>query len=135
MNRNVRVLVGDDSADDRYFVGRAFQKTCPHVTVDFARSGEEVIQVLEDTSRAKPSLLIIDSMMAKKNGFDVVTWLRTKKEFEQLPVVMMSGQLSETNAARAQELGVKAYVAKPDDLESLERLIESLGRKYLQAAV
>jgi CheY-like chemotaxis protein len=135
MNRDIRVLVGDDSADDRYFVGRAFQKACPHVTVDFARNGEEVIKFLEDASRAKPSLLIIDSMMAKKNGFDVVKWLRTKKEFEQLPVVMISGQLSETNAARAQELGVNAYVAKPDDLETLDELIESLARKYLQAVV
>ena len=135
MNRNFRVLVGDDSADDRYLVGRAFQKACPEVTVDFARSGEEVIEILEDTLRAVPSLLIIDSMMAKQNGFDVVTWLRTKKEFQQLPVVMISGQLSEKNAARAQELGVNAYVAKPDDLESLEKLIKRLAREYLQKEI
>jgi DNA-binding response OmpR family regulator len=134
MNRDIRVLVGDDSADDRYFIGRAFQKARPDVTVDFARSGDEVIQILEDASRAMPSLLIIDSMMARKNGFDVVTWLRTKKEFEQMPVVMISGQLSERNAARAQELNVSDYIAKPDDLDSLENLIEGLARKYLPPA-
>jgi CheY-like chemotaxis protein len=131
MKRDIRVLVGDDSADDRYLIGRAFQKACPQVTLDFARSGEEVIQFLEDPSQVMPSLLLIDSMMAKKNGFDVVTWLRTKKDFEQLPVVMLSGQLSEKNAARATELGVNAYVAKPHDLEGLEKLIEGIGQKYL----
>lgn len=132
MKRDIRVLVGDDSADDRYLIGRALQRACPQVTIDFARSGEEVIQFLEDPSRVMPSLLIIDSMMTKKNGFEVVTWLRTKREFEQLPVVMMSGQLSEKNATQARELRVSAYVAKPDDLESLQKFVAGLARKYLQ---
>jgi CheY-like chemotaxis protein len=134
MNPDIRVLVGDDSADDRYLFGRAFQKACPQVTVDFARNGEEVIQLLEDGSPGMPSLLVIDSMMARKNGFDVVTWLRAKKEFDPLPIVMISGQLSEANAARAKKLGVNAYVAKPDDLDGLQKLIEGLARKYLQPA-
>lgn len=71
MSRDIRVLVGDDSADDRYLLGRAFQRACPQVTVDFARSGEEVIQRLQDVSRLMPSLLIVDSMMARKT---VSTW-------------------------------------------------------------
>jgi CheY-like chemotaxis protein len=132
MKCDIRVLVGDDSADDRYLIGRAFQKMCPRVTVDLARSGEEIIQFLEDASRVMPSLLIIDSMMLRKNGFDVVTWLRAKKEFEQFPVIMMSGQISDRNAIRAQELRVNAYVTKPPDPESLEKLIADLARKYLQ---
>lgn len=135
MNRNIRVVVGDDNANDRYFLERAFRKACPDVTVDFARNGEEVIDFLEDDSRPAPSLLIIDSMMVKMNGFDVLIWLRTKERFEQLPVVMLTGQLSEVNAARARNFGVKAYLAKPEDFIGLEALVNDLGRKYLESGM
>jgi CheY-like chemotaxis protein len=135
MNQDIRVVVGDDNANDRYFLERAFHKTCPHVMVDFARNGEEVIDFLEDDSRPAPSLLIIDSMMIKMNGFDVLTWLRTKERFEQLPVVMLTGQLSEVNATRARSFGVKAYLAKPEDFTGLEMLVNDLGQKYLKSGL
>jgi DNA-binding response OmpR family regulator len=133
MNRAIRVIVGEDDANDRFFLQRAFEKYWPDVTVEFARSGEEVLRCLEDTSRAAPALLILDSMMSKMSGFDVLKWLRAKKEFVELPVVMLSGQLSEANAKRAAEFGVKEYLAKPNDMSGLRALVDDLRRKYLQA--
>ena|ERR1043166_1108856 len=134
MNRAIRVIVGEDDPNDRYFLERAFEKCCPQATVDFARNGQEVLQYLEDASRPAPALLIIDSMMSKMSGFDVLNWLRAKKEFEELPVVMLSGQVSEANAQRAREFGVKDYLAKPDDIAELRTLVEELARKYLGIA-
>src|SRR3954462_11592297 len=104
MSQDVRVLVGDDDVNDRVLVGWAFKKWCPEIRVDFARSGEEVIRYLEDKSHPKPSLVILDSMEPKVDGFAVVTWMRTKKDLEELPVVMWSGQVNEKNAARAHGL-------------------------------
>jgi len=132
MRRVIRVVVGDDNANDRYFLQRAFKSVRPDVAVDFARSGEEVILCLQDNSQPEPLLLIIDSMMTKMNGFDVVSWLRARKQFENLPVVMLTGQLSESNASRAREFRVNAYLEKPDNFAALQELVEDLGRKYLE---
>jgi CheY-like chemotaxis protein len=134
MNRNFRVVVGDDNANDRYLLQRAFRKMCPHVIVDFAQNGEEVIGLLKDVSRTVPLLLIIDSMMVKLNGFDVLTWLRTQQQMKDLPVIMLTGQLSDNNATRAREFGVEAYLAKPDDFAGLEAIVKDLDRKYLKRA-
>lgn len=133
MNQNIRVIVGEDDGNDRYFLERAFQKHCPQVIVDFARNGQEVLEFLEDASRPPPALLIIDSMMSKMSGFDVLKRLRAKKEFEELPVVMLSGQISDANAIRAREFGVKEYLAKPDNMVGLQTLVEDLGRRFLGA--
>jgi DNA-binding response OmpR family regulator len=134
MSRDIRVLVGDDDVNDRYFLEWGFKETSPWVHLDFARSGEEVIQYLEDNSRPRPSLLIIDSMMPRRDGFAVLAWLRSRTEFEHLPVVMLSGQPFEKNEARARELGVREYVGKPHDLEELKALVESWRQKYLKPA-
>jgi CheY-like chemotaxis protein len=112
MSRDIRVLVGDDDVNDRYFLEWGFKETSPWVHLDFARSGEEVIQYLEDNSRPRPSLLIIDSMMPRRDGFAVLAWLRSRTEFEHLPVVMLSGQ----------------------PLEELKALVESWRQKYLKPA-
>jgi chemosensory pili system protein ChpA (sensor histidine kinase/response regulator) len=131
MSHEIRVLVGDDDVNDRVLLGWGFKKWCPHIRVDFARSGEEVIRYLEDKSHPKPSLVILDSMMPKVDGFAVVTWLRSKKELEQTPVVMWSGNIREKNVARARGLGVKEYVGKPYEPDELERLIECWRQSYL----
>src|SRR6266516_2954631 len=104
MSQDFRVLVGDDDVNDRYFMEWGFKQTCPNVRVDFARSGEEVIQYLEDQSHPIPCLVIVDSMMPRIDGFVVLTWMHGRKDFEQTPVIMWSGQIHERNAARAREL-------------------------------
>ena len=131
MSEALRVLVGDDDVIDRVFVGWGFKKWCPDIRVDFARSGEDVIRYLEDKSHPKPTLVILDSMEPKVDGFAVVTWMRTRKDLEQTPVVMWSGQVYEKNAARAHGLGVKEYVGKPHDPDGLAKLIEHWTQSYL----
>jgi len=70
-------------------------------------------------------------MMPRTDGFSVVTWMRTRKDLEQTPVVMWSGQVYEKNAARAHGLGVKEYVGKPHDPDDLAKLIEGWSQSYL----
>ena len=131
MSHEIRVLVGDDDVNDRVLVGWAFNKLCPHVRVDFVRSGDEAIRYLEDESHPKPALVILDSMEVTMDGFEVVTWLRAHKDLEETPVVMWSGQIHEKNAARARGLGVKEYVSKPYDPDELANLIRTWRRSYL----
>lgn len=125
------MLVGDDDINDRFFLEWGFKEVCPYVHLDFARTGDDIIQSLEDTSRPRPSLLIIDSMMPRSDGFAVLEWLRARKEFDPLPVVMLSGQAFEKNKARACELSVRSYIEKPHDLDELKALVQSWKQKYL----
>jgi len=131
MSHEIRVLVGDDEVNDRVLVSWAFKKLCPHVRVDFVRSGEEAIRYLDDKSHPKPALVILDSMEPEIDGFEVVTWIRAHEDFAETAVVMWSGQVYEKNAARVRGLGVKEYVSKPHDSDELTNLIRSWRRSYL----
>jgi DNA-binding response OmpR family regulator len=131
MSQNIRVLVGDDDVNDRFFLKWGFQQITPSVRLDFARTGEEVIQHLEDNSLPKPALLIIDSMMPGRDGFAVLQWVRERREFRLLPVVMLSGLPYEKNELQARALGVSEYAGKPHDLDELQVLIQRWQQKYL----
>jgi DNA-binding response OmpR family regulator len=131
MRQVIRVLVGDDDVNDRFFLQWGFKQTSPDVQLDFARTGEEVIRYLYDSSQPKPALLIIDSMMPGRDGFAVLNWLRSKNQFRLLPVVMLSGLPYDQNELRARALGVSEYVGKPDDLDELKALVQRWNQKYL----
>ena len=125
-------MVGDDDVNDRYFLEWGFKQVCPYVRLEIARTGDDVIQYLQDNPRPKPSLLIIDSMMPHRDGFAVLEWLRTRSEFYQLPVIMLSGQPYDRNEARARDYRVRAYIGKPRDLDELKALVQSWKQKYLE---
>jgi CheY-like chemotaxis protein len=131
MTQDIRVLVGDDDVNDRFFLEWGFKESAPFVRLDFARTGEEIIRHLEDTSRPVPSLLIIDSMMPGLDGFTVLQRLRTKRGLWQLPIIMLSGLPYDKNQERARALGVTEYVGKPHDLDDLKALVQSWKQKYL----
>jgi DNA-binding response OmpR family regulator len=131
MSQDIRVLVGDDDVNDRFFLEWGFKETAPSVRLDFARTGEEIIRQLEDTSRPAPSLLIIDSMMPGMDGFTVLQRLRAKKELWRLPIIMLSGLPYDKNEDRARALGVSEYVGKPHDLDDLKALVQGWKQKYL----
>jgi DNA-binding response OmpR family regulator len=131
MNQDIRVLIGDDDINDRFFLEWGFKETAPFIRLDFARTGEEIIRHLEDTSRPVPSLLIIDSMMPGLDGFTVLQRLRAKRELWQLPIVMLSGLPYDKNQERARALGVTEYVGKPHDLDDLKALVQNWKQRYL----
>jgi len=131
MTQDIRVLVGDDDVNDRFFLEWGFKETAPFVRLDFARTGEEIIRHLEETPRPAPSLLILDSLMPGLDGFAVLQRLRSKKGLWQLPIVMLSGLPYDKNGDRARALGVTEYVGKPHDLDDLKALVQSWKQKYL----
>jgi CheY-like chemotaxis protein len=131
MSQEIRVLVGDDDVNDRFFLEWGFKETVPTIRLEFARTGEEIIRHLENSSRPAPSLLIIDSMMPGLDGFTVLQRLRSKRELWQLPIVMLSGVPYDKNQDRARALGVTEYVGKPHDLDDLKALVQSWKQKYL----
>jgi DNA-binding response OmpR family regulator len=131
MSQNMRVLVGDDDINDRFFLKWGFQQISPSVRLDFARTGDEIIQHLEDASQPTPALLIIDSMMPRRDGFAVLQWLRARRKFRLLPIVMLSSLPYDKNEYRARALGVSEYVGKPNDLDELKALVRRWNQKYL----
>jgi two-component system alkaline phosphatase synthesis response regulator PhoP len=81
------------------------------VTVITADSGEEAIQKIKEH---RPSLVWLDIMLPGMSGLDVLHWLRQEKEYKDLPAVIVSVSGSREHIAKANNLGVKAYIIKSE---------------------
>jgi DNA-binding response OmpR family regulator len=74
-----------------------------------AANGEEALSVALDYS---PELVILDVMMPKINGFDVLDILRNTPQTANLKIIMLSALSRDSDQARAKSLQVDEYLIK-----------------------
>lgn len=72
-------------------------------------NGEEALAAAKEY---KPNLVVLDAMMPKISGFDVLDILRNTPETANLKIVMLTALSQESDKQRAQGLGVDDYMVK-----------------------
>ncbi|HSD55615.1 MAG TPA: response regulator [Candidatus Saccharimonadales bacterium] len=77
----------------------------------------------------KPDLVLLDVMMPKVSGFDVLDILRNTPETANLKIVMLTALSQESDKKRAEDLGVDEYLVKSQVVigDVIERIKRHLG--------
>lgn len=86
-------------------------------------------QALTAALRYRPNLMILDAMMPKISGFDVLDILRNTPETMNLQIIMLTALSQESDRERAEKLGVDEYLVKSQVMISdvIEKVREHLG--------
>ena len=117
-----RVLVVED--DPSITLGLRINLENEGYEVATAEDGE---RGLELARTARPDLIILDVMLPKLNGFEVLNRLRAERY--QMPIIILSARTGEIDKVTGLELGAEDYVAKPFSLaELLARVRAALRR-------
>src|SRR5262249_417189 len=132
MGAGPRILVVDDNDDNRYTLTLHLDLE-GYTDVETARDGEEAIARLETSAF---DLVLLDVMMPKVDGFQVLTWLKDQARLRDLPVIMISALTEMNSMARCIELGAVDYLLKPFNPVLLKaRLGATLEKKRLRDEV
>ena len=102
------LIVEDDPLMSRFYE-RNFRLN--NYDVDLAINGEDAIAKLE-TMEPKPTLILLDIMMPKLNGLDVLRHIKKNPILAPIPVVMLTNLASAEYADKAIELGAITYLVK-----------------------
>ncbi len=81
--------------------------------VEIAADGEEAIQKLKSL-KEPPSLFILDIMMPKLSGFDVLAFIKQNQVLKSVPVVMFTNLSSEDDAKKSADMGALLYLIKSE---------------------
>jgi CheY-like chemotaxis protein len=111
------VLVVDDSAVDRRFVGGILSRD-GKFTVEFAEDGSQALARMRES---EPDLIVTDLQMPNRNGLELVAAVRM--HHPNVPIILMTGHGSEDLAVEALHRGAANYVPKP---QLGERLLDSV---------
>jgi signal transduction histidine kinase len=116
----VRVLVIDDSIDDRMLYRRTLKKVFgDRLSITEQPTGENMLQVIE---KADPSCVLLDYSLPGQNGIELLKLIRTT--YLHLPVILMTGQGSEAIAVQSIKEGAQDYITKAEvNPDTLGRVI------------
>lgn len=71
------------------------------------------MDAIEKLVRYQPDILVVDVMLPKMNGFQLVQSLRANRAFGRLPILMCSGRTSDRDVNFAKRAGANDYLPKP----------------------
>ncbi|MCE0484058.1 MAG: response regulator [Methylacidiphilales bacterium] len=137
-SRQYKVLLVDDSADDRLFMRIMLERNPRFPVAGEVRDGQEAIDYLtgsglfSDRQRFPfPDILLLDLKMPRKTGFDVLEWLRTA-HMPKLTVMVVSGSWLPEDVTRSLALGAHAYFKKTSTKAEQDKMIADI-EKLLEA--
>ena len=117
-----RILLVEDEKSVASFIRRGLKEE--GFVVDVATNGEEALQVVDEHPY---NLIILDFMMPKKNGLEVLKTLRGNKNF--VPVLMLTAKSEVDDKVAGLSAGADDYLAKPFEFKELLARIQALLRR------
>jgi CheY-like chemotaxis protein len=121
MSSNKRILIVDDNVSlaemyRTYLSDKGYE-------VKYAGDGENALTI---TLEYKPDLILLDVMMPKINGFEVLDIIRNTPMTSAIPVIMLTALGAQADKDRAASLGSTAYLEKSvTDLDTLLKKVQS----------
>jgi len=100
-------------------------KEIKNIDILLARDGKEG---LEKTKEYIPDVILLDILMPKMNGVEVLEKIRKNESIKDIPVFIISVVENEESIARCVKLGIKGYFIKSN--YSLESIVETV-KEYL----
>jgi DNA-binding response OmpR family regulator len=122
-----KVLVADDSETILLLLRTRLEMEGYEVST--ASDGQEVFEALAGAGPGQePDLILLDAMMPRISGLDVLRTLRG--EGRETPILIVSAHRADDTLSEAAELGADGCVAKPIDFEDLLGRIADLTASH-----
>lgn len=111
--------------DDDQFITVAYKDGLERAGYDvvIAHNGEEALDILKVN---KPNIILLDLIMPKMNGFELLQALKEDGELKNIPVLVLTNLSQESDEAEARTYGIVDFMVKADI--SLKDLINRLSQ-------
>jgi two-component system alkaline phosphatase synthesis response regulator PhoP/two-component system response regulator VicR len=106
------------------------------VEVNLSRAGYDVataydgVEALEKVEEEHPDMIVLDVMMPRMDGFEVLKRLQADADTQDIPVIMLTAKAQDADIFRGWSSGVSSYLTKPFNprelLTFVERIFQSM---------
>lgn len=127
------VLVVEDHPGDADLIRLAFGRARPELPVRTVPDGESAIAYLSRQEpyldRAKypvPSVVLLDLGLPRMSGLEVLKWIRSRPEYHDMPVVILTSSEHPADLKDAYAAGTSSFIPKPTDGHGFIEMMNAL---------
>jgi CheY-like chemotaxis protein len=135
------ILLVEDNDDDVIFMTRAFKNAEIAQPLQIVNDGQQAIDYLAGAEafadRARfplPRLVLLDLQLPRKNGLEVLKWIREQPALQTLPVLVVSTSRETSDIESAYRLGANCYLVKPSTVGELMEMMKAFKAFWLTHA-
>ena len=131
--RPLEVLLVEDNPGDAKLVRLGLEDSCPHLNIHIrlATDGEQALDaVLDDTYR--PDLILLDLNLPKVGGHEILHAIRSGREREWVPIVVLTSSSAEADVRKAFDEGASAYTVKPNEIGQFINALKRIATVWLE---
>ncbi|GAB2551455.1 response regulator [Spirosoma aerophilum] len=131
-DQHCEVVLIDDDDDDFYLLQHAFHVYSKQITLHHLTDGSRLLSPFQ-TATTLPSLVLLDMHMPGVDGYEVLRSLKSDVNLKNIPVVVWSGLLSDTQVNACYEAGASSVVFKSGDQAGLDLVVKQLCEYWFSA--
>ena len=135
----INILLIEDNPGDAELVRIALEQAKLYNQLLVVGDGEKAIALLrrqapyEDIQR--PELILLDLNLPIKNGFEVLSEIKSDKELMRIPVVVLTSSQAEEDILKSYNLHANCFITKPLDLNQFLNVIGSIETFWLSIVI
>ncbi len=128
----INILLIEDNDGDILLFKESFEDAGILANIEEITDGKLAIEhfqhLLSIPNGQYPDLIFLDINLPKKNGHEVLEFIKAKEPLKHIPVIMLSTSSWYKDIEKANEAGVLLFISKPFDVDQFLRKITSKGQ-------
>lgn len=135
------ILVAEDDDDYVVLLKKVFAKAHVPNPVHVVRDGDEAIAYLKGEGQYSdrdeyplPDVFLLDLKMPRRNGFEVLQWVRAQPGLETLRILVLTSSDQIRDVNEAYRLGANSFLVKPFDFEDFTHLSRLIADFWFKAS-
>ena len=131
----IHILLVEDNEGDIYLVTEALEEGKIVNKISVARDGQEAIDFLDKNGKYAneelPDLILLDVNLPKKNGHEVLEYIKEQDNLKQIPVIMLTTSSSEKDILLSYKNHANCFITKPVDVDNFLKVIYSIENFWI----
>lgn len=123
----INILLVEDNEGDILLTREALESRMMINKLDVTKNGELAINFLTDIlskeNAVLPHLILLDINLPKKNGQEVLKFIKTHEMLKQIPVIMLTTSSSDNDILSSYKNHANCYIMKPVEVDSFIDII------------
>ena len=124
------ILIADDMLLNRKLIRRALEQKIDNVNFLEVENGDKALEYI---FKGRVDIVILDLIMPKKDGFEVIKEVKSVEEYRDIPIIVNSAMDEEYTIQQALELGATDYFTKPLTMQQMQIVLPVKVKNALKA--
>ena len=117
--KKIHILLVEDNEGDILLTTEALEESKIINRVSVVKDGKQAIDFMNRKEPfqnvALPNLILLDINLPKKNGHEVLQYIKGSENFRQIPIIMLTTSSSEKDISKAYNHSANCFITKPVD--------------------